>query len=131
MAVTRFGGAALASARGEGIARQLALSLAYARNQAIADGAPGAVVLSRSGGTVVSWRVVRGGLFGTPIDEETLLPADVTITAPYDFWFFNYGGALTAPPAGGTLRVDAPGWYWNVQVYAATGGVTVTRVANP
>lgn len=132
MASMRFGDDALAVARAEGFTRRLALGLQLARRQAISEGVNAALTLQRTGGVVESWTIVRAPTAGDEVTEATTsLPADTTVTTSDDRWEFDYTGALVTPSSGGTVRVDAPNWYWNVQVYAATGSVTVSRVANP
>lgn len=132
MAVMRFGGDALAVTEGQGFARKLALGLQLARRQAIAEGDNAALTFQRTGGDVSSWVIVRAPASGDEVTEATNgVPSDVSVTASADRWEFDYSGAVVLPSGGSTIRVDAPNWYWNIQVYAATGSVEVTRVANP
>lgn len=132
VAATRFGHDAFAVTGAEGFSRKLSLGLSLARRQAIAEGVNAAVTLERDGGVVTSWTIVRvGGSGDEATDAPVEVPKDVTVTASVDRWEFDFTGTLTAPSAGGTIRVDSPNWYWNIQTYPATGGVAVTRVANP
>ncbi len=131
LGISRFGHNSLGVTQGEGFTRKLALGLQLARRQAIAEGVNAAVLLTVSGGSVSRWNVIRAGAGGDETTELTVVvPDDVSVTAPANRWEFDPTGQLIAPSGGGTLRIDAPGWYWNLQVYAAPGSVVVTRIAN-
>lgn len=131
MAAIRFGHDTLSVTAAEGCVRQLAMSMKLARRQAITEGTPAAVVLTRASGEVESvgiFRVAGGG--DVPTEAIVSVPTGVSVSAASDRWEFDYAGSLATPPAGGTVTVDAPGWQWSVTVNAATGHVGVTRAAN-
>lgn len=131
LGITRFGHNSLGVTQGEGFVRKLALGLQLARRQAISEGVNAAVFLTRSDGNVTQWTVLRAASSGDETTELTAnVPTNVSVTSPADRWEFDPTGQLVVPSGGGTVRVDAPGWYWNLQVYAAPGSVAVTRVAN-
>lgn len=127
-AVVRWGDYALTSASAQGFARSVAQSLHLAQRQAIAEGTPAAVVLTRDGGVVVSLSVVRAGSSGDEVTETVFtVPNGVTLTSPSDRWEFNYSGGLNTPVAGGTLGVSDGDWNWDLTVNALTGHLETVR----
>lgn len=132
MALTRFGHDTVAVGSADGLASRLSLALQLGRRQAISEGVPAALVLTRDSGAVVSATVVRATAGGDAPTEEVIdVPAGVTVTSATDRWEFDYRGVLTTPAAGGTLAIESPGWRWTLSVTAATGHVRTTRVAVP
>src|SRR5690606_6854807 len=101
MAVMKWRDGALRTATAQGFARSVAMSLSVARRQAIAEGTPAAVVLTRTAGVIRSLQVVGAASGGDSPTEATLLvPTGVTVTTASDRWQFNYAGGLSTPVAG-------------------------------
>lgn len=128
MALARWGDNTIRSASAQGFARSVAMSLGVARRQAIAEGTPAALVITRTSGAVSSLQIVRAESGGdVPTDAVLSVPAGVTVTTAYDRWEYNYSGSLTAPVAGGVLAVDDGEWNWDLTVNAVTGHVGLVK----
>ncbi len=128
LAVTRWGDSALSTVSAQGFTRSLALSLNMARRQAIAEGTPAAMVLSRTGGNVSSIQVVRAeGSGDVPTDTEAEVPDNVVVTTSHDRWEYDYTGALTTPVAGGSIGVADSTWNWDLTINALTGHVAIVK----
>lgn len=127
MAVTRWGGEALAVGSAEGFARQVSLALKLARRQAIAEGVPAAVVFTRSGGEVSSATVVRVLGAETQTESTLVVPDGVDVAPDADRWQFDFSGSLTTPAAGGQITLDTAELGWEINVNAATGHVGIVR----
>ncbi|MEN0109193.1 MAG: GspH/FimT family pseudopilin [Planctomycetota bacterium] len=133
VAAMRFGHDTIAYSAAEGYASQLSLAIRLARRQAISEGLPAAVVLSRDSGAVASATIVRvGGSGDEPVDAVLSVPRHVVVTAPSDRWQFDFTGALSTPAAGGTIQVapvvdDWEDYRWRLTVTAATGHTLVER----
>lgn len=127
MAVARFGHDTLAAVDGEGVTRRLSLALRLARRQAISEGINSAVVITRDGGVVASFTVVRAAGGGDePVEAVMSVPAGVTINTASDRWEFDYTGAAVIP-AGGSVTVVTSQWTWTITVNALTGQPTIAR----
>lgn len=131
MAVTRFGHGATEVASAKGYARRLALALDVARRQAVAEGTPAAVVVTRSGGTPTGVSVVRASGTDVLTDEPMPLPYGVDLTTAHDRWQFDYSGSLTTPAAGGTVTISTADWIWELSVNAVTGKARLTETYGP
>lgn len=128
VAATRWGGDALTTAAGQGIARSLELTLRLARHQAICEGTPAAVVLTRDSGSVVSIQLVRAAAGGDEATDALIeLPDGLTVTSADDRWVYDYTGTLTSPAAGGLIQVSDGIWTWSLTVNAATGRVQLVK----
>ena len=123
MAAMRWGEKALRTASAEGFARSVAMSLSVARRQAVAEGTPAAVVLSRTAGLVSSLQIVRAGTGDSPTEATLVVPSGVTVTTASDRWQFNYSGSLSTPVAGGTIVIGDGSWNWTLTVNALTGRI--------
>src|SRR5690606_22332632 len=105
-------------------ARSVAMSLSVARRQAIAEGTPAAVVLTRTAGVISSLQIMRAGSGGDSTTEATLpVPTGVTVTTASDRWQFNYSGSLSTPVAGGVIAISEGEWDWTLTVNALTGRI--------
>ncbi|MEQ8846333.1 GspH/FimT family pseudopilin [Botrimarina sp.] len=123
----RWGGDAIDRVAAEGFARSVSMALNLARRQAITEGTPAAVVLSRSAGEVVSVDVVRVDAGGdTPTEASLPTPSGVTLTTAHDRWEFDFSGALTAPASGGSMTVSDGAKTWSLAVNALTGTARLT-----
>ena len=113
---------------GEGFVRSLSLSLQVARRQAISEGTPSALVLTRTGGEVTSLGVVRAGLGGdAPTDATIVVPKGVTVTTAYDRWEYDFAGKLIAPVAGGSISVSNGVWTYDLTINALTGHIQFAK----
>lgn len=128
VAVTRWGGTALTTVSGQGIARAVELSLKLARHQAICEGTPAAVVLTRDSGTVVSLQLVRAAAAGDETTDSLIeVPDYLTVTSAADRWVYDYTGTLTSPAAGGSILISDGIWTWTLTINAATGRVQLVK----
>lgn len=128
MALTRWGDYTLRTASAQGFARSMTLSLGLARRQAIAEGTPAALVLTRTSGAVSSIQVVRAESGGdVPTDLSLNVPEGVVVTTANDRWEYDYTGTLTTPVAGGFIGIADGDWNWDLTINALTGHIETIK----
>lgn len=122
---TYLGNSSLANGGAEGFTRKLALSLNYARRATINTGDNHYLLLSTSGGNVVSFTLYRRGSGGNvQIDETYNVPADVVVNSAQTSLEFDFDGSSLASYS---ITVTGPNRSWNVSVVPLTGTVQVTE----
>lgn len=120
MAMTRYGGNAVADVGAQGFARRLALDCSQARRRAIGTGDNHLVRFSFSGGNATQYVLYRRiGGSTTVVDEVRSVPSSVTVTTAgtTDMEFIFTGEAL----ASYTISVVGPDRTWTVTVPQVTG----------
>lgn len=132
MAISRFGHDTIAVIDGEGFVSQLSAGMQVARRMSISEGSGGTLQFDRASGDISAFRILRDtGSGDVEVDSVISVPSNVIVTSLADRWNFDFSGALITPASGGTITVTAPGWGWNVQLFATTGHCRVTKKAVP
>ncbi len=130
MAIHRFGHDTVSVTQAEGFARRLNLAFKVAQKISIMEGSGGTLQFDRSSGSIRAFRLIRNTTGGDiDYDQSVEVPEGVTITAPADRWEFDFSGAIRTPGSGGTVTIQAPGWRWDLQLFATTGHCRMTRTA--
>ncbi len=125
-AATRYGHDSLGNGGADGFARKLALSLVHARRSTISTGDNHYLQLTSSGGSVISYALIRRASGGdTQVDETRIVPQDVTVTSASSTLEFDFeGSALNTY----TVTVAGPDRSWSVSVVLLTGTVQVAEI---
>lgn len=124
-AITSYGHSVMENGGAEGFSRKLSLALVHARRSTIATGDNHFLQLSTSGGSVVSYSMIRRASGGdTQVDEPRNVPAGVTVTSADSALEYDFdGSALSAY----SIDIAGPDRSWNVAVTMLTGAVQVTE----
>lgn len=120
-AISRYGHNAVASGNAEGFARKFALSLIHARRSTIATGDNHFVQVNNSGGSILSYSVIRRASGGdVQIDELRIVPSGISAVASNAQLEFDFeGSALNSY----TITISGPSRTWQVTVDSLTGSV--------
>lgn len=124
MAVTRFGGSAIADVGAQGFARRLAIDCQQARRRAISTGDDHLLRFIFSGGIARQYALYRAEIGGdVRVDDVRVVPDDVTVTTggATDVQFTFTGEAV----ASYSIAVQGPDRTWTVTVVQLTGQVFV------
>ena len=125
--ITRYDHDVLGNGGAEGFARKLSLSLVHARRSTISTGDNHYLQLNSSGGSVVSYALIRRASGGdTQVDETRQVPANVTVTSGSSALEFDFEGSSLSPYS---VIIAGPNRSWTVSVVMLTGAVQV--IENP
>lgn len=125
-AVTRFGHDALGNGGAEGLARKLALALNQARRCTIASGDNHYVQLNSSGGSIVSFALIRKASGGDiQVDQAWTVPQNVTVSSASSQLEFDFEGSALGSYS---VTVAGPDRSWNISVVMLTGTVQVSEL---
>lgn len=124
--LTRYGDNALGNGGAEGFARKLALSLVHARRSTVATGDNHFLQLTSSGGSVVSYALIRRASGGDiQVDETRTVPLDVTVTSADSELEFDFEGSALGSYS---ITVAGPDRSWSVSVVLLTGATQVAEI---
>ena len=124
--LTRYGDNALGNGGAEGFARKLALSLVQARHSTISTGDNHFLQLTSSGGSIVSYALIRRASGGDiQVDETRTVPLDVTVTSADSVLEFDFEGSALASYS---VTVAGPDRSWSVSVVMLTGATQVAEI---
>lgn len=125
--ISRYGHDAMGNGGAEGFARKLTLSLMHARRSTISTGENHYLQLTSSGGSVISYALIRrAGGGDIQVDQTWTVPQDVTATSADSILEFDFEGSALSSYS---VTVAGPDRSWTVSVVMLTG--TVQIVENP